>query len=96
MSNVIPPAAATHWCYDDVYQTIVKYIHLDLNQTQYVLNFSVIALCITNPRAMVRFTLQSLNTNQCHQWETILNGYNLEELYNSVYTKVEARKQYLH
>ena len=41
----------------DVYEVIIHYITNHLDPTNYVLNFSIIALHETRPKAIIRFTL---------------------------------------
>ena len=36
------------WTYTDIYKAIIKYIDTDLRNTDYVLNFGVVAIA-TNP-----------------------------------------------
>ena len=54
------------WMYTDIhiYKAIVKYIDTDLRNTDYVLNFGVVATATQFPRASVKFCLKNIQTNK--------------------------------
>ena len=47
------------WRYTDVYDVIIRYITNRADPTNYMLNFSIIALHEVRPRVIVRFTLKN-------------------------------------
>ena len=62
------------WTYTDIYKAIIKYIDTDLRNTDYVLNFGVVAIATQSPQASVKFCLKNVQTNK-QKWlmgETIL------------------------
>ena len=46
------------WTYTDIYKSIVRFIDSDLRNTDYVLNFGVVAIATQSPRASVKFLLK--------------------------------------
>ena len=50
------------WHYTDVYRVIISYITDHLDPTNYLLNFSIIALHELRPKVVIRFTLKILET----------------------------------
>ena len=62
------------WTYTDIYQAIIKYIDTDLCNTDYVLNFGVVAIATKSPRASVKFCLKNIQTNKQKHWTLILTG----------------------
>ena len=82
----------TTWTYNDVYAQVIEYIHTQLNQFDYSLNFGVIALSKTRPEAIIRFTLKHLPTAQFKQFEVLVIGSTLVKLYNSIKLAVETHK----
>ena len=50
------------WQYTDVYGVIIHYITEHLDPTNYLLNFSIIALHELRPKVILRFTLKILET----------------------------------
>lgn len=88
-------AAVNPWKYDDIYSIIIQYIDKHLGQEQFLLNFGVIALHRTLPRILIRFTLRKIATNSRIQWEAVIEGNTLSELFTAVKEQVEARKSQL-
>ena len=80
------------WQYTDVYKVIIHYITNNLDPTNYMLNFGIIALHETRPKAIIRFTLKNTRNNLRKGWTQLLEGETLEDLFDSVYGTVEANK----
>ena len=57
-----------------------------------MLNFSIIALHETRPKAIIRFTLKNTRNNMKESWTQLLEGEMLEDLFDSVYETVETNK----
>ena len=57
-----------------------------------MLNFGIIALHKTRPRAIIRFTLKDTRNNLRKSLTQLIEGETLEDLFNSVYGTVEANK----
>ena len=57
-----------------------------------MLNFSIIALHKTRPKAIIRFTLRNARNNLRKSWTHLLEGETLEDLFDSVYGTVDANK----
>ena len=60
------------WTYTDIYKAIIKYIDTDLHNTDYVLNFGIVAIATQSPRASVKFCLKNIQTNKQKCWTLIL------------------------
>ena len=80
------------WPYTDVYKVIICYITNNLDPTNYVLNFSIIALHELRPKVIIRFTLKNIRNNIRKSWTQFLEGETLEELFDGVYGTVEINK----
>ena len=80
------------WRYTDVYEVIIHYITNHLDPTNYMLNFGIIALHETRPKAIIRFTLKNTRNNMKESWTQLLEGETLEDLFDSVYETVETTK----
>ena len=80
------------WRYTDVYEVIIHYITNHLDPTNYMLNFGIIALHETRPKAIIRFTLKNSRNNMKESWTQLLEGEMLEDLFDSVYETVETNK----
>ena len=52
------------WMYTDIYKSIVRFIDSDLRNTDYVLNFGVVAITTQSPRVSVKFCLRNIQTNK--------------------------------
>ena len=76
----------------DVYEVIIHYITNHLDPTNYMLNFGIIALHETRPKAIIRFTLKNTRNNMKESWTQLLEGETLEDLFDSVYETVETTK----
>ena len=57
-----------------------------------MLNFGIIALHKTRPKAVIRSTLKNTRNNLRKRWTQLLEGKTLEDLFDSVYGTVEANK----
>ena len=62
------------WTYTDIYKAIIKYIDTDLCNTDYVLNFGVVAIATQSPRTSVKFCLKNIQTNKQKCWTLTLTG----------------------
>ena len=80
------------WRYTDVYEVIICYITNNLDPTNYVLNFGIIALHEISPRVIIRFTLKNTRNNRKTNWTQLLAGETLEALFECVYEAVEDNK----
>ena len=74
--------------YTDIYKAIVKYIDTDLRNTDYVLNFGVVAIATQSPRASVKFCLKNIQTNKQKRWTLLLMGKTILELEANVRASV--------
>ena len=75
-----------------MYKVIICYITNYLDPTNYMLNFSIIALHETRPKVIIRFTLKNIRNNLIKSWTQLLVGETLEDLFDGVYGTVEANK----
>ena len=80
------------WWYTDVYRVIVQYITDHLDPTNYLPNFSVIALHELRQKVIIRFTLKNIRNNLRNSWTQLLEGETYEELFDGVYGAVEMHK----
>ena len=62
------------WTYTDIYKAIIKYIDTHLCNTDYILNFGMVAITTQSPQASVRFCLKNIQTNKQKCWTLILTG----------------------
>ena len=81
-----------NWRYTDVYEVIIRYITNNLDLTNYVLNFGIIALHEVSPRVIIRFTLKNTRNNRQIKWTQVLAGETLEGLFECVYEAIEDNK----
>ena len=80
------------WQYTDVYGVIIWYIAENLDPTNYMLNFGIIALHELRPKVLIRFTLKNIRNNLRQSWTQVLEGETLEDLFDGVYGAVEINK----
>ena len=80
------------WRYTDIYGGIICYITDNLDPTNYLLNFGVIALHETRPKVIIRFTLKNIRNNLKQSWTQLFQGETLEDLFDGVYGAVEIHK----
>ena len=80
------------WHYTDVYGVIIQYITDHLDHTNYLLNFSIIALHELRPKVIIRFTLKNIRNNLRKSWTQHLERETLEYLFDGVYGAVEIHK----
>ena len=80
------------WRYTDVYGVIIHYITENLDPTNYLLNFGIIALHESRPRVILRFTLKNIRNNLKQSWTQLLEDETLEDLFDGVYGTVEIHK----
>ena len=78
--------------YTDVYGVIICYITEQLDHTNYLLNFGIIALHELRPKVILRFTLKNIRNNLRQSWTHILEGETLDDLFDGVYGAVEIHK----
>ena len=72
------------WAYDDIYQALIQYITTDLRESDYTLNFGVVAIATTSPRALIRLKLKNVLTNRQKRWSCLLVGETIKELENCI------------
>ena len=75
-----------------MYGVIIWYITDHLDPTNYLLNFSIIALHELRPKVIMRFTLKNIRNNLRKSWTQLLEGETLEDLFDGVYGAVEMHK----
>ena len=80
------------WWYTEVYGIKVWYIVDHLDPTNYLLNFSIIAINELCPKVIIRFTLKNIRNNLSKSWTQIIEGETLEDLFDHVFTVVEMQK----
>ena len=80
------------WRYTDIYEVIIHYITNHLDPINYRLNFGIIALHENRPKVIIRFTLKNTRNKMKTCWTQLLEGDTPEDLFDSVYETVEARK----
>ena len=78
--------------YTDVYGVIICYITENLDSTNYLLNFGIIALHELRPKVLIRFTLKNIRNNLRQSRTQILEGETLENLFDGVYGAVEIHE----
>ena len=78
--------------YTDAYGVIVQYIADDVDPTNYLLNFSIIAINELHPKVIIRLTLKNIRNNLSKSETQIIEGETLEDLFNCVYAAVEMQK----
>ena len=69
-------------------QISIKYIDTNLRNTDYVLNFDVVAIATQSPRASVKFCLKNIQTNKQKRWTLLLMGKTILELEANVRASV--------
>ena len=62
------------WTYTDIYQAIRKYMETDLRNTDYILNFGIVAIATQSASASVKFCLKNIQTNKQKRWTPLLTG----------------------
>ena len=62
------------WTYTDIYKAIIKFIDTDLQNTNYILNFGVVAIATQTPQASLKFCLKNVQTNKQKWWTLLLTG----------------------
>ena len=72
------------WMYTDIYKAIVRFIDSDLRNSDYVLNFGVVAIATQSPRTSVKFCLRNIQTNKQKRWTLLLYSETLKELETNV------------
>ena len=63
-----------------------------IDPTNYLLNFSIIALHELRSIVILRFTLKNIRNNLKQSWTQLLEGETLEDLFDGVYGAVEIHK----
>ena len=76
------------WHHTDVYGVIIQYITDHLDPTNYLLNFSIIALHELRPKVIIRFTLKNIRNNLRKSWTQLLEGETLLLLFQIEYSVV--------
>ena len=77
------------WQYTDVYGVIIQYITDQLDPTNYLLNFGIIAIHELNPKVIIRFTLKNIRNSLRKSWTQLIEGETLEDLFDCVHGVVE-------
>ena len=72
------------WTYTNIYKAIVRFIDSELRNTDYVLNFGMVAIATQSPSSSVKFWLRNIQTNKQKRWTLLLYGETLKELETSV------------
>ena len=80
------------WQYTDVYGVIIQHIADHLNPTNYLLNFSIIAIHELHPKVIIRFTLKNIRNNLSKSWTQIIEGETLEDLLDHVLLQLRCKK----
>ena len=62
------------WTYTDIYKAIIKYIDTNLRNTDYILNFGVVAIATQSPQASIKLCLNNIQTNKQKRWTLLLTG----------------------
>ena len=75
------------WQYTDVYEVIICYITNNLDPTNYVLNFNIIALHKLRPKVIIIFTLKNIRNNLIKSWTQLLEEETLEDIFDGVLCK---------
>ena len=75
-----------------MYGVIIRYITDHLDPTNYLLNFSIIALNELRPEVIIRFTLKNIRNNLRKSWTQLIEGETVEDLFDCVYGAVEMHK----
>ena len=70
----------------------MQYITDHLDPTNYLLNFSIIALHELRPKVIIRFTMKNIRNNLRKSWTQLLEGETLEDLFDGVYGAAEMHK----
>ena len=76
------------WTYTDIYKAIIKYIDTDLCNTDYVLNFRVVAIATQSLQASIKFCLKNIQTNKQKCWTLILTGETILALEANLWTSM--------
>ena len=71
---------------------IIQYITDHLDPTNYLLNFSIIAIKELSPKVIIRFTLKILWNNLRKSWTQLVEGETLEDLFDHDQEAVEMLK----
>ena len=75
--------------YIDIYGVMIQYITNNLDPTNYLLNFRIIAINELCPKVIVRFTLKNITNTLSKIWTQIIKGESLEDLFDCVCAAVE-------
>lgn len=72
------------WTYDGIYQAIIAFITRDLRDTDFTLNFGVVALSTHSDQALVKFKLLNLHVSCNTRWISVITGGMIKELTEEV------------
>ena len=56
------------WTYTDIYKAN------NLRNTDYILNFGIVAIATQSPQASIKFCLKNIQTNKQTRWTLLLTG----------------------
>ena len=68
------------WEYDDIYWAVATFINQELWDTDFVLNFGVVALSTHSNQALLKFKLLNFQTSRSTCWISVKTRETLEEL----------------
>ena len=77
------------WTYTDIYKAIIKYIDTNLRNTDYILNFGIVAVGTQSPQASIKFCLKNIQTNKHKRWTLLLTGETILALEANVRASVD-------
>ena len=83
------------WTFTDVYRALVDYVVQDLRDGTYKLNWGIVAIAQTSPRAIVRFTLRNVKNNKSKRWTAVIMGETMTQLTSHVRAQVEQYRPFL-
>ena len=67
-------------------------LHNNLDPTNYLFNFGIIAINELCPKVIIRFTLKNIRNNLSKSWTQAIDGEILEDLFDHVCAAVEMQK----
>ena len=76
------------WTYTDIFKAIINYIDADLCNTDYILNFGIVAIATQSPRASVKLCLKNIQTNKQKRWTLLLTGETILALEANLWASV--------
>ena len=83
------------WTFTDIYRALVDFIVQDLRDGTFKLNWGIVAIAQSSPRAVVRFTLRNVKNNRSKRWTAVIMGETMAELTAHVRLQVDQYKHFL-